>query len=52
MVGVLHRLLPIEFHISQAELISKGYFSLVSGLITICLETVGVLLIFCSFCRF
>ena len=34
-VGVLHGLLPIEFHVSQAELISKSYHSLVAGLILI-----------------
>ena len=34
-VGVLYCLLPIEFHGSQAELISKGYHSLVPGLISI-----------------
>ena len=30
-VGILHRLLPIEFIVPQAELISKGYYSLVLG---------------------
>ena len=34
-VGVLCCLLPIEFHGLQAELISKGYNSLVPGLISI-----------------
>ena len=32
---VLHYLLPIEFHGSQAELISKGYHSLGPSLISI-----------------
>ena len=41
-VGVLYSLLPIEFQVSQAELISKGYHSLVPGLISIFLETVWV----------
>ena len=41
--GFLPRLLPREFH--QAELISKGYYSLVPGLISIFLETVWVPLI-------
>ena len=35
-VGVLHHLLPIEFHGSQAELISEVYLSLVPGLISFC----------------
>ena len=34
-VGILHRLLPIEIHGSQAELISKGYHYKVPGIISI-----------------
>ena len=41
-VGVLHRLLLIEFHFFSQELISTGYHSLVPGLISILLETVCV----------
>ena len=33
-IGVLHRLLLIEFHGFRAELISQGYHSLVPGLIS------------------
>ena len=33
--GVLYCLLPIEFYLSRAELISKGYHSLFPGLISI-----------------
>ena len=43
-VGVLHRLLPIEFQgfTLKAELISKDYHSLVPGIISISLEMVFV----------
>ena len=41
--GVLHRLLPTEFHDSQAELISKGYHSLVPGLISFIRDGMGLL---------
>ena len=35
-VRVLHRRLPIEFHcLTQANLISKGYHTLIPGLISI-----------------
>ena len=43
-VGVLHCLLHIEFHgFSQTELISKGYHSLVPGLISVFLRRYGSL---------
>ena len=41
-VRVLPRLLHIEFLVSTAELISKGYHSLVPGLISIFLEKIWV----------
>ena len=40
--GVLCRLLPIEFHGFTSRINSKGYHSLVPGLISILLETVWV----------
>ena len=40
--GVLFRLLPLNSMVSQAELISNGYHSLVPGLISTFLETVWV----------
>ena len=39
-VGVLYRLLPIEFHGFTSSIGMKGYHSLVSGLISIFLGTV------------
>ena len=40
-VGILYHLLPTEFG-SQAELISKGYYPLVPGLVSIFLQMVWV----------
>ena len=40
--GVLHRLLPSEYHGFTEKLISKGYYSLVPGLISNFLETLLV----------
>ena len=56
-VGVLHRLLPIEFHGFTSSIDLKGYHSLVPGLISqFFLETVWVPLILsnlvvCDSCR-
>ena len=40
--GVLHCLLPIEFHGFTSRINSKGYHPLVGGLISISLERVWV----------
>ena len=40
--GVLHRLLPIELHGFTIRIVSKGYHSLVSGIISVILEKVRV----------
>ena len=41
-VGVLYRLLPIEFHGFTSRINSKGFHYLVPGIISIFLETVWV----------
>ena len=43
-VGVLHRLLPIEFHGFTGRIDSKGYHSLVPGLISFFSEMLWVTL--------
>ena len=50
-VGVLHRLLPIEFHGSQAELIFRDCHSLVPGLISIFRDGMGSFKLLCDFAR-
>ena len=42
--GVLHHLLPIELHGFTSRIVSKGYHSLVSGIISVILEKVRVTL--------